>query len=55
MKALISAASLVAILQVTAPAAEPDWVTYPGGDGPGKGKHIVLIAGDEEYLSLIHI
>ena len=51
MKALISAASLVAILQVTAPAAEPDWVTYPGGDGPGKGKHIVLIAGDEEYRS----
>lgn len=27
------------------------WVTYPGGDGPGKGKHIVLISGDEEYRS----
>lgn len=27
------------------------WVTYPGGEGPGKGKHIVLISGDEEYRS----
>jgi len=27
------------------------WVRYSGGDGPGRGKHIVLIAGDEEYRS----
>lgn len=26
-------------------------VSYPGGEGPGKGKHIVLLAGDEEYRS----
>lgn len=26
-------------------------VVYPGGDGPGRGKHIVLISGDEEYRS----
>lgn len=37
-------------------AAEPAsaggaWVTYDGQDGPGKGKHIVLISGDEEYRS----
>jgi hypothetical protein len=31
--------------------AEDPWVVYQGGDGPGKGKHIVLIAGDEEYRS----
>ena len=31
-------------------AADP-WVTYEGKEGPGKGKHIVLIAGDEEYRS----
>ena len=31
--------------------AEDPWITYPGGDGPGKGKHIVLLAGDEEYRS----
>ena len=28
-----------------------EWVTYTGNDGPGKGKHIVLISGDEEYRS----
>lgn len=27
------------------------WVVYPGGPGPGQGKHIVLISGDEEYRS----
>lgn len=31
-------------------AADP-WVTFPGGDGPGRGKHIVLVSGDEEYRS----
>ena len=30
---------------------EPLWVVYDGFDGPGKGKHIVLISGDEEYRS----
>lgn len=29
----------------------PLWLTYPGGDGPGKGKHVVLIAADQEYRS----
>ena len=27
------------------------WLKYEGADGPGKGKHIVLISGDEEYRS----
>ena len=31
-------------------AGDP-WVVYPGGEGPGAGKHMVLIAGDEEYRS----
>lgn len=26
-------------------------VVYEGSDGPGKGKHIVLVSGDEEYRS----
>jgi type 1 glutamine amidotransferase len=26
-------------------------VVYEGGEGPGKGKHIVLVSGDEEYRS----
>jgi len=31
--------------------AENPWVVYDGYDGPGKGKHIVLVSGDEEYRS----
>lgn len=27
------------------------WVSYPGGKGDGAGKHVVLLAGDEEYRS----
>lgn len=27
------------------------WVTYEGKEGVGKGKHVVLISGDEEYRS----
>lgn len=27
------------------------WVSYPGGKGAGEGKHVVLLAGDEEYRS----
>ena len=38
------------VLMLTAVQAG-DWVTYEGKAGPGKGKHIVLLAGDEEYRS----
>jgi len=31
-------------------AADP-WVVYEGKDGPGAGKHVVLVSGDEEYRS----
>lgn len=34
-----------------APAAHPSQVVYQGEQGPGAGKHIVLIAGDHEYRS----
>lgn len=31
---------------------DPRWLTYQGGsEGPGKGKHIVLITADQEYRS----
>ena len=30
---------------------EEQWVTYTGTQGPGAGKHIVLVSGDEEYRS----
>jgi len=41
---------LTCLLAGRAGAADP-WVVYEGGDGPGRGKHIVLVAGDEEYRS----
>ena len=34
------------------PVAKSDlWLTYEGGEGPGKGKHIVLLAAEQEYRS----
>ena len=32
-------------------ARADDWITYEGKDGPGKGKHLVFLSGDEEYRS----
>ena len=31
--------------------ADDPWVVFEGKDGPGKGKHIVFVSGDEEYRS----
>ena len=31
--------------------ADDPWIVFAGGDGPGQGKHIVLISGDDEYRS----
>ena len=57
------AAPVLALLALLSPGATPAraadhpvpesplWLTYPGGEGPGKGKHIVLIAADQEYRS----
>jgi len=42
--------ALLSLPGAPARAADP-WVTYDGFDGPGNGKHIVLISGDEEYRS----
>lgn len=30
---------------------DAQWLSYRGGEGPGKGKHIVLIAAEQEYRS----
>ncbi|MCI0745563.1 MAG: hypothetical protein L0Y58_09175 [Verrucomicrobia subdivision 3 bacterium] len=38
------------VIAVQAGAAE-QWVVYEGAEGARKGKHIVLMAGDEEYRS----
>jgi hypothetical protein len=54
------AALLLAVLAITpsrgadatplAGAANP-WLVITGAAGPGKGKHVVLVSGDEEYRS----
>jgi hypothetical protein len=31
--------------------AADDWLSIAGTSGPGKGKHVVLVSGDEEYRS----
>ncbi len=61
MKASVSILSFVCLVLVgcttgneSAPAVDegpPQWVTYAGNDGPGAGKTIVLVSGDEEYRS----
>ncbi|MFL5245386.1 MAG: ThuA domain-containing protein [Gemmataceae bacterium] len=42
--------SLTILVGGQSQAADP-WVVYEGAKGPGNGKHIVLISGDEEYRS----
>jgi hypothetical protein len=46
----MSLALALTALIVTASCAA-DWVVYDGKAGPGRGKHIVLLSGDEEYRS----
>src|SRR4051794_5926721 len=49
---LVPAIALALLAGVaTSSMAADEWVTYPGGDGPGKGKHVVFVSGDEEYRS----
>lgn len=43
--------ALFALVPALTAAADEQWVVYDGFDGPGKGKHIVLVSGDEEYRS----
>ena len=49
-KGITGVAILMAFLAHSIRAAEP-WLVLPAGDGPGKGKRIVLLSGDEEYRS----
>ncbi len=41
---------VISMISSVCGAADP-WVVYDGLDGPGNGKHIVLVSGDEEYRS----
>jgi hypothetical protein len=49
---LIVSLAAVGLLEPMNPAwAEDPWLVIQGSPGPGVGKHIVLISGDEEYRS----
>jgi type 1 glutamine amidotransferase len=54
MRRFITGCAVVAIaclLANFAGAADEPWVTFEGKQGPGKGKQIVFVTGDEEYRS----
>src|SRR5262249_33082591 len=40
-----------AVLTTAFARADDPWIVLKGSEGPGKGKHIVLVSGDEEYRS----
>lgn len=40
----------IALLSCQAQSSD-EWIQFEGKEGPGKGKHIVLISGDDEYRS----
>lgn len=45
-------ATAMAVVLLTLPlSALAAGVVYEGGEGPGKGRHVVLVSGDEEYRS----
>ena len=45
-------AILTLLLQLAAGETKPkEWLVYQGKEGPGLGKHIVFLTGDEEYRS----
>jgi hypothetical protein len=51
MKTLLALLVAVVCLTGNAAQAQNTGVVYDGREGPGKGKHIVLVSGDEEYRS----
>ncbi len=44
-------AFVIAVASCVSLSADDRWIVFEGKDGLGKGKHIVLIAGDDEYRS----
>src|SRR4249920_924384 len=52
-RAAVTVLVLSGVLALAAPvgAQNPHLVVYKGEQGPGVGKHIVLLAGDHEYRS----
>ncbi len=48
---LIAALAIAISLSLAASARAADHLAFEGKAGPGNGKHVVLLAGDEEYRS----
>src|ERR1051325_5085499 len=48
---LLIAIASVCVATLATVAAEPTYLHFDGKSGPGAGKRIVFIAGDEEYRS----
>src|SRR5688572_29860008 len=42
---------LVPIALASSALADDSWIVFEGKSGPGKGKHVLLVSGDEEYRS----
>ena len=52
MKSPLTKLTLMCLSAAHLHAAQPaDHLVFEGSDGPGKGKHLVFLAGDEEYRS----
>jgi len=50
-KVVLSFLAVVGMALVTHAEDGNPWVAFEGKDGPGKGKHIVFVTGDDEYHS----
>ena len=53
MKTCIFSSIILLMISIgcTQDSGPKQWLVFKGGDGVGKGKHIVLISGDDEYRS----
>ena len=51
LSTFLKCAALSSLISATVMADDVKWLTYEGGEGPGKGKRIVLITADQEYRS----
>jgi hypothetical protein len=51
MRRFLRFGAILAALSTATARGEDPWVVYPGGEGPGQGKRVVFVSGDEEYRS----
>ncbi|MHC5543525.1 hypothetical protein ACYOEI_35325, partial [Singulisphaera rosea] len=49
--ARVGLALIAALIASETTTARAEGIVYEGSEGPGRGKHVVLVSGDEEYRS----